>query len=65
MRQWFDVLKLMHECARHLNRETRPKLAAFYRQKHTQVLTTEAQRSHFRSCFLTAPRRPPASKTVH
>jgi hypothetical protein len=52
MQQWFDILKLMHQCARHLNRETRPKLAAFYRQKHTQVLTTEAQRSHFRSCFL-------------
>jgi hypothetical protein len=51
LKQWFDVLRIMQDCAANLSHRTLSDLQSFYSQKHGEVLTGDDLRQNFASCF--------------
>jgi hypothetical protein len=53
LRQWFDMLRILQDCASNLNSGTQSDLATFYSQKHCEVLSDDNLRQSFASCVFT------------
>jgi len=51
LRQWFDLLSMIRDCAADINHETASSVAAFYKQKHSSILIDEHAREQLAFCF--------------